>query len=126
MKLARVLLIGSAIIFVAVGAAFLLIPKQYAEVIEISLPTAMARTDVRATYGGLELGFGIFLILCVVRREWTRGGTWALLLATGGFATGRLFGLLFERTLHPLMLVFLLIELVVTSLGVLALQRSEG
>src|SRR5262252_1875180 len=107
MRLARVLLIGSAIIFVAVGAAFLFIPKTCAQVLEISLPTAMARTDVRATYGGLELGLGIYLILCTIRKDWTRSGLWALGLATGGFATGRLLGFLFEQTISPLMLFFL-------------------
>ena len=123
MTLARVLLIGSAIIFVAVGAAFLFIPKTYAEVLEISLPTAMARTDVRATYGGLELGAGLFLVLCARRKEWIRPGLWALGLATGGFASGRLIGLMFERTLSPLMLVFLAMEIVVTLLTFISLRR---
>ena len=112
---------ASAIIFVVVGAAFLLIPKQCAEVLEISLPSATARTDVRATYGGLELGFGIFLILCAIRREWIRPGLWALALATGGFATGRLVGLFFERTLGRFLLAFLALEILVSLLAVFLL-----
>jgi len=85
----------------------------------------MARTDVRATYGGLELGLGIFLILCTIRRDWTRPGLWALALATGGFATGRIAGLLVEMTISPLLLAFLLIELGVTFLVVVCLRRPE-
>ena len=125
MKLARFLLFASALIFIIVGAGFLVIPRPYADVLEISLPTAMARTDVRATYGGLELGFGIFLILCVVRREWIRPGLWALALATGGFATGRLIGFLAEGTISNFMLVFLALEVVVTLLAVVLLRRSK-
>jgi Domain of unknown function (DUF4345) len=125
MKLARSLLFASALIFIIVGAGFLVMPRQYADVIEISLPTAMARTDVRATYGGLEFGFGVFLILCVVRQEWIRPGLWALALATGGFATGRLVGFVAERTISHFMLGFLALELVVTLLAVGLLRRSE-
>jgi Domain of unknown function (DUF4345) len=126
MKLARFLVFASAMIFILVGAAFLLIPSQYAHVIEISLPTAMARTDVRATYGGLELGFGIFLTLCVLRRDWIRPGLWALALATGGFATGRLVGFVAEGTISNFMLVFLVLELAVTLLAVFLLRRSKA
>jgi uncharacterized membrane protein len=125
MKLARGLVLASAVIFVAVGAGFLIVPKQYANILEISLPTAMARTDVRATYGGLELGFGIFLILCTVRREWIRPGLWALALTVSGFATGRLFGFLAEGTINNFMLFFLVLELAVALLAVFLLRRLQ-
>lgn len=126
MKLARALIFVSALIFVVVGAGFLFIPRQWAGILEISLPTAMARTDVRATYGGLELGFGIFLILCVVRREWIRPGLWALALTVGGFATGRLVGLVAEGTINNFMLFFLVLELAVALLAVFLLRRPEN
>jgi uncharacterized membrane protein len=125
MKLARSLVFASALIFVVVGAGFLLIPKRYGDVLEISLPTPMARTDVRATYGGLELGFGIFLILCVVRREWMRPGLWALALTVGGFAAGRLVGFVAEGTINNFMLFFLVLELAVALLALFLLRRME-
>jgi hypothetical protein len=123
MTFARVLLFSCAFVFIFVGAGFLLIPLQSAQVLEISLPTAMARTDVRATYGGLELGFGVLLVLCALRREWIRPGLWALALSTGGFAVGRLTGLLVEGTINSFMLAFLVIEIVVTLLAVFVLRR---
>lgn len=126
MKLARSVVFASALIFIVVGAGFLLIPRQCADILEISLPTAMARTDVRATYGGLELGFGIFLILCVVRHEWMRPGLWALALTVGGFATGRLVGLIAEGTINNFMLFFLVLELAVALLAVFLLRRSKS
>jgi hypothetical protein len=123
MKLGKTLLIGSAIIFVLVGIAFLFVPQQYAAVLEISALTPLARTDLRATYGGLELGIGIFLLLCLVRRGWMEPGLWALGLATGGFAIGRLIGFALERSVPPLMLGFLVIEVLVASLSFLCLRR---
>lgn len=125
MKFARSLVFASALIFVVVGAGFLLIPKQFGDVLEISLPSAMARTDVRATYGGLELGFGIFLIVCVVRREWIRPGLWALALTVGGFATGRLIGFAAEGAINNFMLFFLVLELAVALLALFLLRRVE-
>ena len=125
MKLARGLLFACALVFVGVGAAFLLIPARYAQILEISLPTAMARMDVRATYGGLELGVGIFLILCAVRRELIRPGLWLLALAIGGFAAGRLVGLFAEGTITRFMMYFLVLELVVTLLAVFSLRRVK-
>jgi hypothetical protein len=123
MKLAKILLIGSAIIFVLVGTAFLFVPQQYAAVLEISAATPLARTDLRATYGGLELGIGIFLVLCLVRRGWIEPGLWALALATGGFATGRVIGCALEGSVSPLMLGFLVVEVLVTFLSFLCLRR---
>ena len=123
MKFARGLLFSCALVFIVVGAGFLLLPVQFGQVLEISLPTATARTDVRATYGGLELGLGIFLVLCALRREWIRPGLWALALSTGGFATGRLTALLFEGTISSFMLAFLVTEIVVTLIAVFLLRR---
>jgi uncharacterized membrane protein len=126
MKLAKSLVFASAVIFVVVGAGFLLVPKQCADILEISLPTSMARTDVRATYGGLELGFGIFLICCVVRHEWIRPGLWALAFTVGGFAAGRLAGFVAEGTINNFMLFFLVLELAVASLAVFLLRRPKN
>jgi hypothetical protein len=60
-----------------------------AAITEISLPTAMARTDLRATYGGLDLAVGIFLWICARRDQWIRPGLVALALTAAGFGGGR-------------------------------------
>lgn len=123
MTLARLLLLASAVIFIGVGAIFLFLPESFAHVLEITAPTAMARMDLRATYGGLELGFGIFLVICVVKRPWIRPGLVALALATGGFAFGRLVGLIAEGTINSLMLMCLVAEVIVTAGSLLALRK---
>lgn len=125
MTLARVLLLGSAAIFIVVGALFLVIPEQFAAVLELAAPTAMARTDLRATYGGLQLCFGIFLVICVVKRQWMRPGLLALALATGGFVAGRVAGLIAEGTLSKLMFMCLGAEVMVT-LGAILCWRRQG
>lgn len=52
-----------------------------------------ARTELRAMYGGFELGIAAFLALCILRPEWTAPGLWLMLLSLGGLMTGRLIGI---------------------------------
>lgn len=110
MTIAKYGLALAALVFVGIGLGFLLVPVQWAALVDISLPTAMARTDFRATYGGFDLAVGVFLGFCALRADWVRPGLWALALAAAGFGAGRLVGILVEGTATPLMLTFLVIE----------------
>ncbi len=123
MKLARFVLISSALVFLAVGVGFLVIPVEWASLTEISLPTAMSRTDLRATYGGLDFAVGVFLIVAARRNEWVRPGLLVLALAAAGFATGRVIGFIAEGSAGNLMLLFLAIEFGVVAVALLALRR---
>jgi hypothetical protein len=123
MTLAKGGLLTGAVVFVGVGLGFLLAPVQWASVTEIALPTAMARTDFRATYGGFDLAMGVFLAVCAFRTGWTRPGVAALALAAAGFGGGRLVGILVEGTASPLMLAFLGIETTCALLALYVLQR---
>lgn len=123
MKFARVLLLLGAAVFTIVGIGFLIFPAEWAAVTEISLPTAMARTDFRATYGGLDLAVGIFLWICARRDEWIRPGLLTLVLAAAGFGGGRLTGIVAEGSAAPLMLILLAIETVIVIVAFAALRR---
>jgi uncharacterized protein DUF4345 len=80
--------------FVGFGIAFTFWPDAMARVVDIALPTATARVDLAATYGGFELGFGIFLLLCLRRPAWLEPALYAGALALAGFAVVRLSTLL--------------------------------
>ena len=69
------------------------------------------------------MGFGIFLVICALKQQWIRPGLVALALAIGGFATGRVAGLIAEKTISRLMLMFLVLEIVVTLLAILLLRH---
>jgi hypothetical protein len=59
-------------------------------VVDITLPTASARADFRAIYGGAELGMALFFALAARRPAWVRPGLAALALIVGGFGAVRL------------------------------------
>ena len=111
MTLARVLLLLGALIFVFIGVVFLAAPVEWARVVQIELPTPMARTDLRATYGGFDLGFGVFLALCAFRREWLRPGLAAAGVGLAGFGLARSFGMVAEGAASPLMVSLAVAEL---------------
>ena len=109
-RLARVILLVSAVIFAAFGAAAIGFTRPMAEAVGIGLSTDVARTDFMATYGGFELGFGVFLWLAWRRGEWLRPGLIANGCALAGFASMRLLGILTSSELSPLMLVVCAVE----------------
>ncbi|MGH7418236.1 MAG: DUF4345 family protein, partial [Candidatus Rokuibacteriota bacterium] len=69
---------------------FTLWPLRMARLVEIPLATPTARIDFAATYGGFELGFGVFLLACARRPAWHEPGLWATAAALGGFALIRI------------------------------------
>ena len=121
---ARVILWVGALAFLGFGAAFTLWPLPMAGMIEIPLPTPTARIDFAATYGGFELGFAAFLIVCVRRDAWLRPGLWAMSAALAGFALVRIQSLLAAAgpPTTPIYIA-LVMELAGAAAGIWALRR---
>jgi hypothetical protein len=123
MKLARAALLLAAVAFVGLGLGFLIAPVWWASVVEIALPTAMARTDLRANLRRV--------------RPRHRGLPWALRRTdrldptrvgrprpgSGRFGGGRLLGIVLEGTASPLMRAFAMIEVVTAGLAFILLRR---
>lgn len=101
----------TGLVFAAIGVGFLVTPVSWAESVEILVPTAMARTDLRATYGGFDLAFGVYLWMCATRPAWHQPGLMAAALALAGFGLSRLAGFLLEGSLDPFMWTLLAVEL---------------
>ena len=85
----RFVLLGSAAAFAGVGVLFLLDPTGMAARVGVTLTGATADNDVRAVYGGLQLGCCAFLALCALRPAWHAPGVAAQLLLFGGLVAAR-------------------------------------
>jgi hypothetical protein len=92
----RLILALAALTFIGFGFAFIFNPDEMAAIASITLTAPAARTDVRAMYGGLEFGFGVFLLLCTVRRRFVRIGLFAAACALVSMATARSVGLILD------------------------------
>lgn len=121
----RLLIIVSALIFGGFGGWIFLMPEAL-ESIGITLATAEARTDIRATYGGVQFAIAAFLLIAQGRPDWHRAGLTMALCGAAGLSSARLAGMLIDGGATPLMLLFFGVE----AFGVLvlswALLRGRG
>lgn len=106
----RLVLVIIGMSFVGFGLAFLSYPGDMAALVSIALVDAGARTDIRAIYGGMELGIGVFFLACAMRRDFVRVGLFASACVLIGMATARFVGLLLDGFWQPAQLLFMLIE----------------
>ena len=107
---ARAILLALAAGYVAFGAAFLLAPAKLASYVDIGVSSRIALIELRAFYGGIELGLGCFLAIAAARKEWHAPGLLAALLSLLGIAAARVYGISLEGSASFLIYAFLAIE----------------
>jgi hypothetical protein len=122
-QLPRLALTLGALGFVAFGASLLVAPTLLA-VVDLGMPTAAARSDVRAVYGGLELGVGLFLAACARRPAWHRPGLVAQSLALGGAVAGRLASFTADGVPNTFSFAFFALEAAGAVLALAALRTT--
>ncbi len=79
----------TAAAFTGFGTA-LLVKPEILKKIGIRASGANGRTELRAMYGGMELGFGMFFAMAVLKPEWRRPALAAILLGIGGLGATRI------------------------------------
>lgn len=120
---ARLILALAALAFLGFGATFLVSPVQMAALLDLALETPTARTEVRAMYGGLELGFGVFLLTRLGRRDQVLTGLSASLCVFAGLAAARAYGLVVDGMWQPTMWLLGSVEAVAAALCWWAIRR---
>lgn len=126
MTFPRGTLVVTGLGFIGFGLAYALWPLPMARLTEIPLPTATARIDFAATYGGFQLGFGLFLLGCARREPWTQPGLWAATAALTGLALMRLQGLVAAGgQVAPTIWVGLALEAGAALLNAIGLHRCR-
>ena len=119
----QVLIVIAALIFTGFGVWFLIKPTAL-QGIGIEATSASARTDIRATYGGFELGVAAFLFWCAYREDWQHIGLIAATLFVAGFGVGRGVGILVEGGATAFMWSLLAIEVAYTGAALWCLNRA--
>jgi hypothetical protein len=106
----RLVLVIFGLAFVGFGLAFVSYPGDMAALVSIALVDRGARTDVRAIYGGMEIGIGAFLMTCALQRDFVRIGLFASACVLMAMATSRFIGLLLDGFWQPMQILFMVIE----------------
>ncbi len=127
MNLSRTALITAAAGFAGFGAACLIRPKDMLDRVDVRPKSGRGTTELRAMYGGLELGLGAFFAVAAAKEEWSRPALLAQALGLGALAASRLAGILHDQPRGKLMKGLAIAEGSAAALAAvaLALPRRE-
>jgi cytochrome c biogenesis protein CcdA len=109
--------------FVGFGASCLFWPDAVLSGVGIVTTSTEAQVEIRAMYGGLELGLGLLLLNCF-KPERQHFGVLLSLASYGGLALARLLSMLMLGTSTPFLLFALLWEAVIAALALQALRNQ--
>lgn len=109
--------------FLGFGIVLLCWPDMALPGLGIQTLSDQAQVEVRAMYGGLELGLGILLLTCF-SSERQRFGLQLSLAAYGGLAMARLLSMLAIGVATPFLWFALVWEGVIAILALLALRSK--
>lgn len=93
MLFARVVLVIQLLALGGLGLAYFVRPHEMVNLSGMLLMSAAAATDVRAYYGGLQLGLAAFIGMALTRLELTRTALTLLVLLYSALALARIGGL---------------------------------
>ena len=124
MLFSRILLAAQALILAGLGIAYFVRPEEMANLSGMLLMAPAAITDVRAYYGGLQIGLAAYLLLTLGRQEQMRGALMLLVLLYSSMALARIGGLWLDGGLQQTFnLTALLLEVVSAGLCFVALRQ---
>jgi hypothetical protein len=120
---AYLLLVG--LTFCAFGFWFLVRPDALEGFVGVRAESADARTELRAFYGGLEIGIGAFLCGCALRRRHLDTGLWATAWLLGCTGLARLAGILMHGSDGWDMPAFAAAEILAAAAALALVGRQE-
>lgn len=119
--MARAYLILIGLTFTGFGLWLLMDPEALTRLIGLKMETVSARTEIRAFYGGLELGIGAFLLGCALFRNGVMIGLGLVACALGGAGAARLGSLVQDGREGWQMTLITVLELGATLLALILL-----
>jgi hypothetical protein len=87
----------TAAAFTGFGAALVARPEKILRTIGIKANQPVGRTELRAMYGGMELGLGAFFTMAAFKPEWRRPALMAIVCGIGGLGATRIASAIAKR-----------------------------
>jgi hypothetical protein len=109
LKFGKALVLVNGILFIGFGLGFVLAPIYFSTLFtggQFTTPSAV--TDVRATYGGLALGLGIWLVIC--SKQHIHLGLVGSFAVLASIIVGRVTGIAVDGGANIFMYIFLAAE----------------
>ena len=124
-RLGPLLLWVAGLGFAGFGLACLVAPQATLGGAGVEVRGALAAIELRAFYGGLELGLAALLVAAAVTPAYRRAGLCLFLAAYGGLGLTRAAGMLVDQAATPFLWTALLVELALAALAAAAAQRPD-
>ena len=122
---ATAVLVFFGLSFGVFGAWALVAPVSLAKLVHFSLETPGAITEIRAFYGGLEIGLAALLLAGAAYRPLMPVALLALVIGAGGIALARVVGLLLDGSSSGFMFGALTWEVAGAVLGLVAYLKLD-
>lgn len=120
----KAFLILNGVLYLALGLWCTLLPTKTSQAIGFGLPTNSARSEYIVVYGGLEVGMGLFFLLCAFRSGMTEAGLWFALLTYGCLMVYR-WGTIFAfKDLTSFIYTIVIVETVMAGLAAWLVWRE--
>ncbi len=114
----KVFLWINAVVFLIYGLCFIALPEMMSQLVTGTVPdTTSGLTDMRATYGGMSLGFGVLLAYAAQSSHLKRFGVLCVVFIMMGMTIARTLGMLIDGSPNENMYIYLALELLVSGLG---------
>lgn len=110
MRIDNLWLVIGGVGFLAFGAWMLVAPQAAMAMVGIALPNGAPTTEIRAFYGGLELGLGALLLAAVHKVQYHRAGLVLGCVSYGSIALARALGMLIDGGTSTFLWVALAVE----------------
>jgi hypothetical protein len=125
MSFARIYLRFMGAMSVLFGLVYLFSPESMTAPTGFGALSPAATTDVRATYGGFQLGLGAFLLWAAADAGRVRTALVLVALTIGAIGLCRATGLVLDASAGPFHLGGLATETTLTVLALVALGRAR-
>ena len=126
MSFARIYLMFIAAMSLVFGAIYFISPAVMTDPTGFGLLAPAAVTDVRATYGGFQLGSGLFLLWSAAQPQRIRPALLLVALTFAGVLVCRGIGMLIDGSATSFLVNALITEAVLTALALVALARTPA
>jgi hypothetical protein len=125
LKWGKILLICNGIMFIFFGLIFLIDPVRFSDVLFLKLVNEVAKVEVTAMYGGLNLSLGGFFLYCGLRQEFMKAGLLASGLILLGMGLSRTAAILGYGNAGQMMIFFAFVELIWGSLFIYLFKSHD-
>ena len=123
MNLSRLSLATTAAGFLGFGIACLVRPKTMLKKVDIDATSNTGTTELRAMYGGFEIGLGAWYAYCAAKQQYVKPALIAEVAGLGGLVATRFASILAKRP-RPIMYPILAFEAATLTTGAIALKRE--